>query len=63
MTRSVSFGMSGTSQPQILLSVEEDNLSPFDAKIACQYQSIAINNNKHVNRHSQVRKSIGSEVS
>ena len=27
---------------------EEDNLSPFDSKIACLCQSIEINNNKHI---------------
>ena len=39
-------------------SAEEDNLSPFDQKIACLHQSIAINN-KHVYRQSQVRKPTG----
>ena len=33
---------------RILLSAEEDNLSPFDSKIACLCQSIEINNNKYV---------------
>ena len=33
---------------RILLSAEEDNLSPFDSNIACLCQSIEINNNKHV---------------
>ena len=33
---------------RILLSAEEDNLSPFDSIIACLCQSIEINNNKHV---------------
>ena len=47
---------------QILHSAEEDNLSPFDLNIACLYQSIEINNNKHVYRQSQVRKPTGSEV-
>ena len=32
---------------RILLSAEEDNLSPFDSNIACLCQSIEINNNKH----------------
>ena len=40
---------------RILLSAEEDNLSPFDSNIACLCQSIEINNNKHVYRQSQVR--------
>ena len=31
---------------RILLSAEEDNLSPFDSNIACLCQSIEINNNK-----------------
>ena len=35
---------------------------PFDLKIACLCQSIAINNNKHVYRQSQVRKPNGSGV-
>ena len=39
---------------------EEDNLSPFDLNIACLCQSIEINNNKYVYRHSQVRKSTDS---
>ena len=33
---------------RILHSAEEDNLSPFDSKIACLCQSIEINNNKHI---------------
>ena len=33
---------------RILHSAEEDNLSPFDSNIACLFQSIEINNNKHV---------------
>ena len=37
---------------QILHSAEEDNLSPFDLKIACLCQSIEINNNKHVCMHA-----------
>ena len=46
----------------ILHSAEEDNLSPFDSRIACLYQSIDINNNKHVYRQSQVRMPTGSGV-
>ena len=45
---------------RILHSAEEDNLSPFDLKIACLCQSIKINNNKHVYRQSQVRMPTGS---
>ena len=48
------------SRVRILLSAEEDNLSPFDSKIACLCQSIKINNNKYVYRQSQVRKSTDS---
>ena len=33
---------------RILHSAEEDNLSPFDSKIACLCRSIAISHNKHV---------------
>ena len=33
---------------RILLSAEEDNLSPLDSNIACLCQSIEINNNKHI---------------
>ena len=33
---------------RILYSAEEDNLSPFDLKIACLCQSFEINNNKHI---------------
>ena len=51
-----------TSQLRIVHSVEEDNLSPFDWKIAGLCQSIENNNNKHVYRQSQVRKPISSEV-
>ena len=47
---------------QILHSAEEHNLSPFDLNIACLCQSIEINNNKHVYRQSQVRKSTDSGV-
>ena len=46
----------------ILHSAEEDNLSHFDLNIACLCQSIEINNNKHVYRQSQVRKSTDSGV-
>ena len=45
---------------QILHSAEEHNLSPFDLSIACLCQSIEINNNKHVYRQRQVRKSTDS---
>ena len=41
---------------------EEDNLSPFDSKIACPCQSIEINNSTHVYRQSQMRKPSGSGV-
>ena len=37
-------------------------MSPFDLNIACLCQSIEINNNKYVNRQSQVRKSTDSGV-
>ena len=47
---------------RILPSAEEDNLSPFDSKIACLCQSIEINNNKYVYRQSQVRMPNGSGV-
>ena len=47
---------------QILHSVEEHNLSPFDLNIACLCQSIEINNNKYVYRQSQARKSTDSGV-
>ena len=40
--------VSETPWVRILLSAEEDNLSPFDSKIACLCQSIEINNNKYV---------------
>ena len=36
--------VSETPWVRILLSAEEDNLSPFDSKIACLCQSIEINN-------------------
>ena len=49
-------------QVRILHSAEEDNLSPLDSNIACLWQSVEINNNKHVYRQSQVRKPNGSEV-
>ena len=45
-----------------LHSAEEDNLSPFDSKIACLCQSIEINNNKYVYRQRQVRMPNGSGV-
>ena len=51
-----------TSQLRIPHSAEEDNLSPFDSKIACLCQSIEINNNKHVYCQNQVWQPIGSEV-
>ena len=54
--------VSETPRVRILLSAEEDNLSPFDSKIACLCQSIEINNNKYVYRQSQVRMSNGSGV-
>ena len=54
--------VSETLWVRILHSAEEDNLSPFDSKIACLCQSIEITNNKHVYRQSQVRKPTGSEV-
>ena len=38
-------------RPLILHSAEEDNLSPFNPKIACLCQSIEINNNKYVYMH------------
>ena len=47
---------------RILLSAEEDSLSPFDSNIACLCQSIEINNNKHVYRQSQVRMPNGCGV-
>ena len=54
--------VSETPWVRILLSAEEDNLSPFDSKIACLCQSIEINNNKYVYRQSQVRMPNGSGV-
>ena len=54
--------VSETPWVRILLSAEEDNLSPFDSKIACLCQSIEINNNKYVSRQSQVRMPNGSGV-
>ena len=54
--------VSETLWVRILLSAEEDNLSPFDSKIACLCQSIEINNNKYVYRQSQVRMPNGSGV-
>ena len=41
---------------------KEDNLSPFDSKIASLCQGSKINNNKCVYLQSQTRKLIGSEV-
>ena len=38
--------VSETLWVRILHSAQEDNLSPFDSKIACLFQSIEINNNK-----------------
>ena len=52
----------GEDWVRILLSAEEDNLSPFDSKIACLCQSIEINNNKYVYRQSQVWMPNGSGV-
>ena len=54
--------VSETPWVRILLSAEEDNLSPFDSNIACLCQSIEINNNKYVYRPSQVRMPNGSGV-
>ena len=48
--------VSETSQLRILHSAEGNHLSPLDSKIACLCQSIAINNNKHIYRKSQVQK-------
>ena len=47
---------------QILHSAEEHNLSPFYLYNSYLCQSIEINNNKYVYRHSQVRKSTDSGV-
>ena len=47
---------------RILHLAEEGNLSPFDSNITCLYQSIKINNNKHVCCQSQVWKPTSSEV-
>ena len=54
--------VSETFWVRILHSAEEDNLSPFDSKIACLCQRIEINNNKYVYRQSQVRMPNGSGV-
>ena len=54
--------VSETPWVRILLSAEEDKLSPFDSKIACLCQSIEINNNKFVYRQVQVRMPNGSGV-
>ena len=61
--RSAGDWVSETFWVRILHSSEEDNLSPFDLKIACLCQSIEINNNKYVYRQSQVRMPNGSGVS
>ena len=45
--------VSETPWVRILHSAEEDNLSPFDSKIACLCQSIEINNNKYVLENSK----------
>ena len=47
---------------RILPSAEEDNLYPFDSKIACLCQSIEFNDNKYVYRQSQVRMQNGCGV-
>ena len=49
-------------QFRILPSAKENNLLPFDSKIACLRQSIDINNNKVVYRRSQVRMPTGRGV-
>ena len=54
--------VSETLWVRILHSAGEDNLSPFDLKIAFLCQSIGINNNKYVYRQSQVRMPNGSGV-
>ena len=54
--------VSETLWVRILHSAEEDNLSPFDSKIACLCQSIEINNGKYIYRQSQVRMPNGSGV-
>ena len=57
-----TYWVSETLWVRILHSPEEDNLSPFDSKIAYLCQSIEINNNKYVYRQSRVRKPNGSGV-
>ena len=47
---------------RILHSTKDDNLSPFDSKIACLCQSIKTKNNRLVYHQRQVRKPIGCEV-
>ena len=59
--RSAEDWVSETLWVRILHSAEEENLSPFDSKIACLCQSIEINN-KYVYRQSQVRMPNGSGV-
>ena len=54
--------VSETLWVRILHSAEENNLSPFDSKLACLCQSIEINNNKYVYRQSQVRMPNGCGV-
>ena len=54
--------VSQTSKVRILHSAKENNLSHFDAKIACLCRSIKINNNKHMYHQSQLRKTTGNEV-
>ena len=53
--------VSETPWLRILHSAEEDNLFPFDSKIACPCQSIEIKN-KYAYRQSQVRIPNGSGV-
>ena len=45
--------MSWDFQVGILLSAEEDNLSPLDSNIACLCQSIEINNNNMYNARAR----------
>ena len=45
--QSAGYSVPKTLWVRILHSAEEDNLSPFDSKIACLCQSIEINN-KHL---------------
>ena len=53
--------VSQTSEVRILHPAEEDNLSPFEPKIAFLCKSIEINN-KHVYGPNQVQKPTSSEV-